>query len=126
MEKGVDIEATVRKVICEKLQKKPEEVTLEARIIDDLGASSLDMFDLLTDLEEAFQIDIDDEANQIETGSGDHRVDRAGIRQRDRFDRRADGARPGRGHRAPSLQVGPEAERRRALPGGLQPGVRHA
>ncbi len=36
-------------------------------IIDDLGASSLDMFDLLTDLEEAFKIDIDDEANQIET-----------------------------------------------------------
>lgn len=67
MENGVDIEATVKKVICEKLQKKTEEVTLEARIIDDLGASSLDMFDLLTDLEEAFQIDIDDEANQIET-----------------------------------------------------------
>jgi len=67
MDNGVDIEATVRKVICECLQKKPEEVTLEARIIDDLGASSLDMFDLLTDLEEEFKIDIDDEANQIET-----------------------------------------------------------
>ena len=67
METGVNIEEAVKKVICERLQKKPEEVTLEARIIDDLGASSLDMFDLLTDLEEAFKIDIDDEANQIET-----------------------------------------------------------
>ena len=67
MENGVNIEEAVKKVICERLQKKPEEVTLEARIIDDLGASSLDMFDLLTDLEEAFKIDIDDEANQIET-----------------------------------------------------------
>lgn len=67
MENGVDIEEAVKSVICELLQRKPEEVTLEARIIDDLGASSLEMFDLLTDLEEKFKIDIDDEANQIET-----------------------------------------------------------
>ena len=67
MGNSVNVEETVRKVICERLQKSPEEVTLEARIIDDLGASSLDMFDLLTDLEEEFKVDIDDEANQIET-----------------------------------------------------------
>ena len=67
MTEGVNVEETVRNVICERLEKKPEEVTLGAHIIDDLGASSLDMFDLLTDLEEEFKIDIDDEANQIET-----------------------------------------------------------
>ena len=67
MGNGVNVEEAVRRIICARLQRKPEEVTLEARIIDDLGASSLDMFDLLTDLEEEFKIDIDDEANQIET-----------------------------------------------------------
>ena len=53
MTEGVNVEETVRKIVCERLEKKLEEVTLGARIIDDLGASSLDMFDLLTDLEES-------------------------------------------------------------------------
>lgn len=63
----VNVEETVRKIVCERLDKKPEEVTLEARFIDDLGADSLDLTELLMALEEEFNIDIDDEANQIET-----------------------------------------------------------
>jgi len=42
-------------------------VTNEARFIEDLGADSLDLTELLMALEEEFNIDIDDEANQIET-----------------------------------------------------------
>jgi len=63
----VNVEETVKKIVCERLDKKPDEVTDEARFIEDLGADSLDLTELLMALEEEFSIDIDDEANQIET-----------------------------------------------------------
>ncbi len=58
---------TVTKIVIEKLDRKAEEVTLEARFIDDLGADSLDLTELLMALEEEYNIDIDDEANEIQT-----------------------------------------------------------
>jgi acyl carrier protein len=67
MAENVNVEETVRKIVCDRLEKKPEQVTLEARFIEDLGADSLDVTELLMALEEEFNIDIDDEANQIET-----------------------------------------------------------
>jgi len=57
----------VRRIIMERLSKSEEEVTLDARFIDDLGADSLDVTELLMSLEEEFNVDIDDEANSIET-----------------------------------------------------------
>ena len=62
-----NIEETVKRIVVEKLDRKPEEITLEARFIDDLGADSLDLTELLMALEEEFNIDIDDEANTIQT-----------------------------------------------------------
>jgi len=67
MAESVNVEETVCRIICERLDKKAEEVTLEARFIEDLGADSLDVTELLMSLEEEFNIDIDDEANKIET-----------------------------------------------------------
>ncbi len=64
---NVNVEESVKRVIIERLSKSEEEVTLEARFIDDLGADSLDVTELLMALEEEFNIDIDDEANSIET-----------------------------------------------------------
>ena len=64
---NANTEEVVRQVICDRLDKKPEEVTLDARFIEDLGADSLDVVELMMALEEEFNIDIDDEANQIET-----------------------------------------------------------
>ena len=63
----VNVEESVKRVIIERLSKSAEEVTLEACFIDDLGADSLDVTELLMALEEEFNIDIDDEANAIET-----------------------------------------------------------
>ena len=63
----VNIDEAVKKVIIERLDKGAEEVTSEARFIDDLGADSLDVTELLMALEEEFNIDIDDEATSIET-----------------------------------------------------------
>jgi acyl carrier protein len=60
-------EEAVKKVIIERLDKTADEVTSEARFVDDLGADSLDVTELLMALEEEFNIDIDDEANSIET-----------------------------------------------------------
>jgi len=64
---NANTEEVVRQVICDRLDKKSEEVTLDARFIEDLGADSLDVVELMMALEEEFNIDIDDEANQIET-----------------------------------------------------------
>lgn len=61
------VEAKVKRIIVERLAKQPEEVTDEARFIDDLGADSLDTTELLMALEEEFNVDIDDEANAIES-----------------------------------------------------------
>ena len=58
----------VKKIVVEKLDRKPEEVTLEARFIDDLGADSLDLTELLMALEEEFECEIpDEEAEKITT-----------------------------------------------------------
>ena len=63
----VNVEELVKRVIVERLSKTADEVTMEARFIDDLGADSVDVTELLMALEEEFNIDIDDEANSIET-----------------------------------------------------------
>jgi acyl carrier protein len=56
----------VKKVIVEQLDVSEEEVTLEARFVDDLGADSLDVVELVMGLEEEFDIEIpDDEAEKI-------------------------------------------------------------
>ena len=62
-----EVAETVKRIVVEKLDRKPEEVTLEAKFIDDLGADSLDLTELLMALEEEYNIDIDDEANEIQT-----------------------------------------------------------
>ena len=67
MAERTDIADQIKEIVVERLDRKPEEVTMEARFIDDLGADSLDITELLMALEEEFDIEIDDEANQIET-----------------------------------------------------------
>jgi acyl carrier protein len=63
----VNVVEAVHRIVAERLDRKPEEVTDEARFIEDLGADSLDLTELLMALEEEYQIDIDDEANEIQT-----------------------------------------------------------
>ena len=63
----IDVAEAVKKIVSEKLDRKPEEITLDAKFIDDLGADSLDITELLMALEEEYNIDIDDDANEIQT-----------------------------------------------------------
>ena len=57
----------IREIIADRLDRDIGEVVDEASFIDDLGADSIDQTDLLMALEEEFNIDIDDEANEIQT-----------------------------------------------------------
>jgi len=56
-----NVEDKVKSIIVEQLGVDPEEVTLEAAFVNDLGADSLDTVELVMALEEAFKIEISDE-----------------------------------------------------------------
>lgn len=63
-----DIYKRVVKIVVEELAVDPEEVTNEASFIDDLGADSLDVVELVMAFEEEFDIEIPDEdAESIQT-----------------------------------------------------------
>jgi len=51
----------IRQIIAEQLGVKKEEVTDNAKFVDDLGADSLDTVELVMALEEEFGIEIPDE-----------------------------------------------------------------
>ncbi|NLK88106.1 MAG: acyl carrier protein [Clostridiaceae bacterium] len=56
----------VKKIIVEQLGVEEDEVTMESSFIDDLGADSLDIVELIMALEEEFDIEIpDSEAEKI-------------------------------------------------------------
>ena len=67
MAENVKAEEIVRRVICEILSKKPEQVTLEADLSKDLDMRSMEFLDLYEALDKEFDIEIDDEANEIQT-----------------------------------------------------------
>jgi acyl carrier protein len=51
----------VKKIIVERLGVDESEVTLEASFKDDLGADSLDVVELVMELEDEFDLEISDE-----------------------------------------------------------------
>lgn len=58
----------VKKVVVDRLKVSEDEVTETASFVDDLGADSLDVVDLVMGLEEEFDIEIPDEdAEKIQT-----------------------------------------------------------
>ncbi|HIJ56464.1 MAG TPA: acyl carrier protein [Deltaproteobacteria bacterium] len=57
----MSIEEKVRKIIAEKLSVDLDEVVPEASFVDDLGADSLDLVELIMTMEEEFDVEISDE-----------------------------------------------------------------
>ena len=55
------VEDRIKKIIVERLNVDEEEVTTDASFIDDLGADSLDIVELVMAFEESFKIQIPDE-----------------------------------------------------------------
>lgn len=58
----------MKKIIVEQLGVEEDEITLESSIIDDLGADSLDIVELIMAIEEEFGIEIpDSETEKLNT-----------------------------------------------------------
>ncbi len=57
-----DTAERVKKIVAENLGVEPEKVTEDASFIDDLGADSLDIVELVMAFEEEFDVEIPDEA----------------------------------------------------------------
>ena len=58
-------------IIAEVLNIEPEEVTMAATFVDDLGADSLDIFQISMGIEEEFDIEIPNEAAEQIVSVGD-------------------------------------------------------
>lgn len=57
-----DLSDRVQSIVADQLGVELAEVTKDASILDDLGADSLDLVELVMTLEEAFNIEVPDEA----------------------------------------------------------------
>ena len=58
----------LKKIIVEVLNVDEDDITMETTFVDDLGADSLDVFQIIMGIEDAFDIEIDnDEAEKIVT-----------------------------------------------------------
>ena len=58
----MSIEVKVKEIIVQQLGVDAEKVNLEASFVDDLGADSLDVVELVMAFEEEFDVEIPDEA----------------------------------------------------------------
>ena len=67
-DQNTSIEQRVKKIIVDQLGVKEDQVTPEAKFIEDLGADSLDTVELVMALEEEFGQDIpDEEAEKLQS-----------------------------------------------------------
>jgi acyl carrier protein len=72
----VSLEEQIRRVVADQLGVDVGELVADASILDDLGAGSLDVVELVMALEEAFDIEVpDDQVGEMRTmGEIEHYV----------------------------------------------------
>ncbi|MBQ2420174.1 MAG: acyl carrier protein [Clostridia bacterium] len=51
----------IREILCDQLDLNEDDVTMSSNLLDDLGADSLDMVDLVMTIEDEFELDVEDE-----------------------------------------------------------------
>ena len=51
----------LRDIIVDVLNANENDITMETKFVDDLGADSLDVFQIIMGIEEAFEIEIENE-----------------------------------------------------------------
>lgn len=52
----------LKEIIAEQLEVEESEITMEAELVEDLGADSLDLVDLVMSIEDEFDVEVPDEA----------------------------------------------------------------
>lgn len=52
----------LQKIIAEQLEMNIEDIELTSELVDDLGADSLDVVDLVMSIEDEFEVEVPDEA----------------------------------------------------------------
>ena len=58
----------LKEIIADVLNVDEKDITMDAKFVDDLGADSLDIFQIIMGIEEAFDLEIDnDDAENIKT-----------------------------------------------------------
>lgn len=61
----------VKEIILDQINVPKEKVTMDANLVDDLGADSLDAVELMMNLEDEFGIQVDEDAAQNMKTVGD-------------------------------------------------------
>ena len=61
----------VKKLLAEQLNISPDKITLKSRVIEDLGADSLDVVEMLMVLEDEFNVTVTDEESLTMKSVGD-------------------------------------------------------
>lgn len=61
----------VKAIIAEELNIKPEKITMEANLVEDLEADSLDAVEIIVRIEEEFNLQVDDNAAENVKTVGD-------------------------------------------------------
>jgi len=58
----------IKQIIAEQMGKDESEITMDTHFVDDLGADSLDLFQIISELEEAFGIEFNqDDLDKVAT-----------------------------------------------------------
>lgn len=66
-----DVYERVKRIVVDRLGVEESQVTLEASFKEDLGADSLDVVELVMELEDEFDLEISDEDAEKITSVGD-------------------------------------------------------
>ena len=61
----------IKSIIAEVLNVDEDTITMESTFLDDLGADSLDVFQIIMGIEEEFEVEIPNEAAEVIVTVGD-------------------------------------------------------
>ena len=55
---------TIRKLLADQLDLDPSEITMDSTLLEDLGADSIELVDLVMSVEEEYGIEVPDDATE--------------------------------------------------------------